>query len=122
MTGRSSRIERYCKFGVLGLLALAALVVPASRAQDEGVTPQKATIAGMVRGIDENDQGIPQHVCIQDDNLPTPVLVVADEKGRELLALVGSQVEATGMLEHTEKAEVEGYDLQIRIESYKVLP
>jgi len=118
MTKDRTRPERHRAFAVLGLLLLAG---PATVAQGDGFTPQEATVAGMVRGVDQDDQGNPRRVCIQDDNLPTPVLVVADEKGRELLALVGSQVEASGTLEHTDDAEVEGYDLLIRIESYRVL-
>jgi hypothetical protein len=106
---------------ILIVLVLLALIAGSVAAEDPGFQPQQATIAGMVRGIDEDDEGHPRRVCIQDDNLPSPVLVADDDKGRELLTLVGSQVEASGTLEHTEEAEAEGYDFMIRIDSYRVL-
>jgi len=117
MTREASRVERYRALAVVVLFVLAASV---SMAYSSDFVPQEATIAGMVQGIDKDSDGNPQRVCIQDDNLGSPVLVVADEKGKELLGLVGSQVEATGTLEHTDEATVEGYDFQIRIKTYKV--
>jgi len=118
MTRESSKVGPYCALAIVVLLVLATSV---SMADQSNYVPQEGTIAGMVIGIDQDGDGNPQHVCIQDDNLGTPVLVVDDEKGRELLKVIGSQVEATGTLEHTDEATVEGYDLQIRIKQYKVL-
>lgn len=117
MSTKSSRVQR---LGWAAVIVLLALVVGGIAAAQDEDSPQKVTISGFLEGIEEDDGGNPQRVYIQDDNLG-PILVVDDEKGDELLELVGSQVEVSGLLEHTDEATVEGYDYQIRVWSYEVL-
>lgn len=95
----------------LGLLAIVALSVEVS-AQE-----QEVTIAGMVVGIDENDDGEFERVYIQDDNLGQ-ILVVDDANGKKLLELAGSQVEATGLLEDGATA-LDEFGMQIHIKTYR---
>ena len=96
---------------VAGVLLLAVGPVAS---QEKG---QIATIAGMLYGTDEDSNGNPTRVFLQDDNLGD-ILVADDEKGAELVAHAGTQVKITGTLVDTEG----DYDLMIYVDTWSPLP
>jgi hypothetical protein len=102
-----ARVRPLCA-GLAVILACGALLAQ----EPEG---QATTLAGMLVGIDEDDDGDFERVYLQTENLG-PVLVVNDETGQKLLHMAGSQVEVTGALEDIDDGE---FGMQIRVSGYR---
>ncbi len=100
-------------------LAFAAALVGmllAGIATAEEPAGQEVTIAGMLVGIEEDQDGNPTRVYLQDDNLG-PVLVADDAKGKELVARAGTQVEIHGRLVNLDSPE-DDFGLLIHVQSW----
>ena len=95
-------------------IALSSIFVPAG--ESEG---QSATIAGMLVGVNEDQDGNFTRVYLQDDNLGA-VLVADDEMGKKLVEHAGSQVEISGRLVELDGPEL-GFTLVIYVESWTPL-
>ena len=94
---------------------LAVILVGGALLAQEGEQGQATTLAGMLVGIDEDNNGDFERVYLQTENLG-PVLVVNDENGQKLLHMAGSQVEVTGALEDVDDGE---FGMQIRVSGYR---
>jgi hypothetical protein len=104
-------------FGMAMLVSALWAQVPAvERAQ--GAEPDVDTVVGEVEVVDEDDEGNVTAVSIYDSELGS-VLVADNGKGRELLELVGSTVEATGMI--TELGDDQDFGYEIVVQTYVIL-
>ncbi len=75
------------------LMALTLLLAPGWAAEFEGKT---VTVTGKVRAAETTSRGEPQRVYI--DLEEEPILLSRQDKGKELLKLVGATVQVTGHL------------------------
>jgi hypothetical protein len=96
---------------------LIAMLVVAFWAGAQEPEPDVGTIVGEVEVAAEDDEGNVIAVSIYDGEWGS-VLVADNARGRELLDLVGSTVEATGMI--TELGDGEDFDYEILVQSYEV--
>jgi hypothetical protein len=76
-------------------IVAAALLLCAGLVASQDSQPAK--VAGMLVGIDEDANGNFTRVYLEDDSIGN-ILVADDEKGAELVAKAGTQVEITGTL------------------------
>ena len=84
----------------------------------QGSEPEVDTVVGEVEAAAEDDEGNIIAVSIYDGEWGS-ILVAENAKGQELLDLVGSTVEATGMI--TELGAEEDFDYEILVQSYKIV-
>ena len=95
---------------VMWVVLISIVIAGTVHAQEE-----EATVAGMLVGIYEDENGNFTRVYLQDDNLGA-ILIVDDENGKKLLELVGTQIEATGILEDLEG---EDFAMQLHVKVYR---
>ena len=111
MNGRRRAWVRPLCAGLAAILVGGALLAQEQEPGQEHAT----TLAGMLVGIDEDDDGDFERVYLQTEDLG-PVLVVDDENGQKLLQMAGSQAEVTGALEDVDEGQ---FGMQIRVTGYR---